>query len=118
VVVPAITKAGLERQLLDMMRELKAGMLGLTPQQFHERWNPAVEGSIKIRKKRGPKTDSEHNPKRVWALKAFDQAEREGRLEHPEKFRAVKQVIRDRMGAERRQVDRWFEQWRRERGQN
>jgi hypothetical protein len=88
----------------------------MTPDQFADRWDAAITARIKRRKKRGPSTAPEKNPCRAWAFRAFDQAQREGRMERENKRSTVKSVIRDHTKADRRQVDRWLEQWRRERG--
>jgi hypothetical protein len=117
VVVPEPTVKGLQAQLRQMRAEMRAGGLGLTHPQFEAHWT-AVFDRIEGWEKRGPSTSPEDNPNRAWAFKAFDKAELEGRLECPEKFRHVKRVIRDKTKAAPRQVDRWYEQWQRERGHN
>jgi hypothetical protein len=111
-VTPAVTQKGHEAQTLQMMGELRAKMVGLTPEQFADRWDAAITTRVKQRKKRGPSTTPEKNPCRAYVFRAFDKAQREGRLECKEKLSVVKGVIREHTKRDRRQVDRWFEQWK------
>jgi hypothetical protein len=110
VIAPAITTKGLQAQMRQMRAELRAGMLGLTHQQFEDRWS-AVFDQIEGWGKRGPHTSSS----RAEAFQQFDAEVAAGRDPEHKKFAGV---LGRHLMEDPGQIRRWRKEWKKERGYN